>query len=409
MKAIHFFHSVCLLILSFMACDAPDKKKVLEADKIKNIDTVSIKLQLVTNTYQIPIEFNVSPEGSGRVFITETAGKIWLLKKDSLSSKPFFNIYNKLGPRNEKSPLGSIASVAFHPLYTSNGKFYVCYNAPTKIRENQCKLVVSEFSVDKRNHDLADLDSERRVIELEGSNIGANGAQIAFGPDGFMYISIGDDQIGDSSYIYRAQDLRFLNGKILRIDINKSPYAIPADNPFIAEKDARPEIWAYGFRKVWRFCFDPNTSHLVGADVGELKEEEIDVIAKGGNYGWPVKEGDSIFDATKTAINTKFIPPVYGYSRDVGICIIGGHFYQGSANAELKDRYVFADFNGGVYALFKTEEGKWARQALKISNRPADPFLICGMGVDENKELIVLGFLQTKDGTKGVVYRIIKG
>lgn len=409
MKANHFFHSACLLILSFIACDTPDKKKVSEAEIIKKIDSVSIKLQLVTNAIQTPIEFNVSPGGSGRVFITETQGKIWLLEKDSLLPKPFFNIYDKLGQQNEKSPLGSIASVAFHPLYASNGKFYVCYNAPTKIRENQCKLVVSEFAVDKRNHDLADLASERRVIELEGKNIGANGAQIAFGPDGFLYISIGDDQIGDSTYIYRAQDLRFLNGKILRIDVNQSPYAIPADNPFIAEKDARPEIWAYGFRKVWRFCFDPRTSQLFGADVGELKEEEIDIIARGGNYGWPVKEGDSSFNATNSVINTKLIAPVYGYSRDVGICIIGGDFYQGLAIPELKDKYVFADFNGSVFALFKTAEVKWTRQTLKISNKPADPFLICGMGVDENKEPIVLGFLQTKDGTKGVVYRIMKG
>jgi hypothetical protein len=127
----------------------------LEADKIKKTDTVGIKLQLITDVIQTPIEFIVSPEGSGRVFITETRGKIRLLEKDSLLPKPFFNIYDKLGPRNEKSPLDSIVSVAFHPLFASNRKFYVCYNAPTKIRENQCKLVVSEFAVDKRNHDLA--------------------------------------------------------------------------------------------------------------------------------------------------------------------------------------------------------------------------------------------------------------
>lgn len=407
MTGTPLFLTVCTMLTCLMACDGPTSRKSNITDQSAELDTVPIRLELVTTAVETPIEYYVPPDGSHRVYITDVKGKIWLLEKDSLSPKPFFDIYSQLTTQEMKDGIGAVAGVAFHPDYPSNGKFYVCYNTPSTFSSNTCKLVVSEFTNRKTDQSCSDLGTERRIIEFEGKNICANGSQIAFGPDGFLYISVGDDAIGDSNYIYKAQDLRYLNGKILRIDVNASPYAIPADNPFVSAKDARPEIWAYGFRKVWRFTFDPGSRQLFGADVGEVKEEEVDIITPGGNYGWPIAEGDSIF-RNDGVEHPQFISPINDYVRTVGICIIGGKFYQGSEVPLLKDKYVFGDFNGSLFVLVKTESGKWERKILKVANKGEELFLVCGFGADENNELIVMGLLNTKTGQKGAIYKIVK-
>ena len=199
-----------------------------------------------------------------------------------------------------------------------------------------------------------------------------------------------------------------LNGKLLRIDVNKLPYTIPPDNPFVGVKNGRPEIWAYGFRKLWRYEFDPVTHQIFGGDVGENKEEEIDIVKKGANYGWPAMEGDSIFQKTAVENKSAYTRPVSTYTRSVGICIIGGGYYYGNEIPALKNKYVFGDFNGSMFALAKSAQDNWIIQPLKIFNKPADPFLICGCNVDENNDLFVMGILNGKTGTKGAVYKIVK-
>lgn len=408
MKGLHFCFIAIISIACLMACNTPDKKRLQKKNNIAGIDSIGVKLKLITNAIKAPVELNVSPDNTHRMFITDVSGKIWVLQNDSLLSKPFLDINDKLGQQKKGSPVGSIFSVAFHPQFKTNSKFYVCYNAPTKIHANACKLVVSEFIASKSNPDLADLASEHRVLELEGKNIGNNGAKIGFGPDGYLYISIGDDRLGDSTYKFHAQDLGFLNGKLLRIDVNKKPYAIPLDNPFFATKNARPEIWAYGFRKLWRFSFDPATHQLFGGDVGEDREEEIDIVQKGANYGWPVKEGDSSFLKSDSKSNSTYTSPIISYTHKDGICVIGGSFYYGKEIPALRNKYVFGDFNGSMFALMQNTQGNWIRQPLKIFNKPADPFLICGWNVDENNELFVMGLLNSQTGGKGAVYKIVK-
>ena len=162
------------------------------------------------------------------------------------------------------------------------------------------------------------------------------------------------------------------------------------------------------FAKVWRFCFDPTSKQLFGADVGQEKEEEIDIITKGANYGWPAMEGDSVYDKSAYAIKTAFTSPINTYTHKEGICIIGGSFYQGKNIPSLQNKYVFADFNGNMFSLLKNGKGDWIRQPLKIVNKPLDPFMICGCNTDENNELYVMGMLNTKNGTKGAIYKIIK-
>ena len=397
-----------LCITCLVACNTADKKRLAAKNKETATDSIEVKLELVNNTVDIPVELKTSPDTTHRMFLTDNKGKIRILKKDSLLVKPFLNIYDKLGPQDKNSLIGTVFSFAFHPQFATNGKFYVCYNSPSKIHGNTCKMVVSEFKTSKSDPNVANLKSERNVIEVEGKNIQNNGAQILFGPDGYLYISIGDDKGGDNSYKYHAQDLSLLNGKLLRIDVNKLPYTVPPDNPFVGVKKARPEIWAYGFRKLWHYEFDPVTHQMFGGDVGEDKEEEIDIVKKGANYGWPVMEGDSIFQKTTSENKSAYTAPVSTYTHNVGICIIGGGHYYGNDIPPLKNKYVFGDFNGSMFALMKNAQGNWIREPLKIFNKPADPLLICGCNVDENNDLFVMGILQGKTGTKGAVYRIVK-
>lgn len=399
---------LCLLMVIILqaACNSSADKKLAAGKLPEDADSIGVKFELVTNAIETPIEYTVSPDNSHRKFITDNKGIIWLLKKDSLHPRPFFNIKNRLWQKDKKSQPGEIFSLAFHPLFASNSKFFVCYAKPSGKQAESFKYIISEFTVDKTNPDIANLATERKVMELESKNIVFNGAEIAFGPDGFLYVSIGDDKLGDTTYTYHAQDLNYFNGKLLRIDINKTPYGIPANNPFVGIKNARPEIWAYGFRKLWRFSFDSASHQLFGADVGELNQEEINIVQKGGNYGWPIKEGDSSFENSTSGVQTALVAPIHAYSHKDGVCVIGGSFYYGKEIPPLTKKYVFADFNGNLFALSKDRKEGWIRQALNILNKPADPFLICGTGVDENNELIVLGMLNTKDGLKGAVYKM---
>jgi len=155
--------------------------------------------------------------------------------------------------------------------------------------------------------------------------------------------------------------------------------------------------------------FDKKSNQLFGCDVGQEKQEEIDIIEKGGNYGWPVKEGDSIHN-DKVPVNVAlYKAPIMTYTHEEGICIIGGNFYYGAAVPCLKNKYVFADFNGSLFTLIQNEQHKWQRQLLKILNKPKDPFPISSCDIDEKNEPYEMGFLNTKDGFKGVVYKIVKG
>lgn len=401
-----YFYVLPAILLA--ACTSTDKKTESKITESAVPDSISVKYQLVSNRAEIPFEINEPADNSGRMFITDINGKIWILKNDSMLPKPFFDRYGKRYKVTATSPVGMLYSVAFHPQFSTNRKFYVCYVAPATNHKDLAKIIISQFTADENNPDLADLKSEKKIIQFEGSNISDNGAQMHFGPDGYLYISLGDDKNGDSTYQYRAQDLAYFNGKLLRIDINKTPYSIPADNPFVDVKNARPEIWAYGFRKLWHFSFDRVTHQIFGGDVGENRVEEIDEVVKGGNYGWPVIEGDSSFEKNDLTPATPFIAPLNTYTHKVGICVIGGNFYYGNDIPLLKNKYIFADWNGILFALTKTPDSNWTRQALKIVNKPSDSFFICGSAIDANNQIYVMGYLVNKNGDKGVIYKVVK-
>lgn len=406
MKCGYFY--IIALIVFLSSCNTVSKKSVTGKKKTIAIDSINVKYQLVTYGSGIPIELNTPNNNDGKIFVTDITGKIWILKNDSLGSKPFFDIHDKIGKQPKNSVIGTIYSVAFSPQYSTNRKFYVCYNAPSKVHTDNAKLVISEFTTSNANPDIADMNSEYRVIEFKGLKVQDNGGQMIFGPDGYLYISLGDENAGDTTYHYVAQDLMHLNGKLLRIDVSKTPYVIPVDNPFVGVKNARPEIWAYGFRKLWRFSFDRVTHQIFGGDVGENKEEEIDIVTKGSDYGWPVKEGDSYFEKNNSNSETIFTPPAFAYTHKVGICVIGGNFYYGNEIPALKNKYVFADWHGSMFALSKNEDSIWKSQSLKIINKPTPDFFICGCFIDADNQIFVMGYLADKTGEQGVIYKIEK-
>jgi glucose/arabinose dehydrogenase len=405
MKLTFLFSIVAVLCIC--SCNTVSHKN-LPAKKEVAADSIKVKLQLVTDVPELPVELNTAADKSGRSFITDNQGKIWILKNDVLLPKPFFNIYEKIGKQEKNSLTGMVYSVAFDPQFESNHKFYVCYNPPATPHSPASKLVVSQFNCSGNDPDLADLASEQMVIEFKGATVQSNGAQIAFGPDGYLYISVGDDKSGDTTYHYHSQDLHYFNGKLLRIDVSKLPYSIPADNPFIHIKNARPEIWAYGFRKLWHFSFDPQTGLLFGGDVGQNSQEEIDLVKKGANYGWPVMEGDSVYKNSNQANTTSFVAPVNAYSHKTGICVIGGNFYYGNEIPELKNKYVFADWKDKLFALSKDKYGNWQRLPVKIVNQPVGSFFICGCNLVKN-QLFLSGYVVRDSSGKGAVYKVLKG
>jgi hypothetical protein len=408
MKLTFLFSFIISVFLFLTSCNTVSRKNFPSKREIAK-DSIKVKLQLVSDVPELPVELNTCADKSGRSFITDTHGKIWILKNDSLLPKPFFNLYEKIGNQEKTSLVGMVFSVAFDPQFVSNHQFYVCYNAPSKPHSPGSKLVVSRFNCAGNNPDLADLTSEQPVIEFTGATVQDNGAQIAFGPDGYLYISLGDDNANDTTYHYHSQDLHYFNGKLLRIDVKQLPYSIPPDNPFIHIKNARPEIWAYGFRKLWHFSFDSRTGLLFGGDVGQARQEEIDIVKKGCNYGWPVMEGDSVYEKNDQMHAAAFVPPVNTYSHKTGICVIGGNFYYGNEIPGLKNKYIFADWQNKLFALAKDKYGNWERQPVKMINSPAGSFFICGCNQDLKNQLFVMGYVVIDSSEKGAIYKVIKG
>ena len=228
-----------------------------------------------------------------------------------------------------------------------------------------------------------------------------NGGTICFGPDGYLYVTHGDGGLGNDPF-QNGQNLNVLLGKIHRIDVDhKDPgknYAVPKDNPFVGMKDAKPEIWAYGLRNIWRMSFDRQTGQLWAADVGQNLFEEINLIKKGGNYGWGLREGFHPFGPRGVSANPNMIEPIWEYNHDVGKSITGGHVYRGSKFPELQGSYIYGDYVTGKIWALKYDEAK----KRVVANRPipdeAKP--IFSWGEDEKGEIY---FLTSTTTGKGII------
>ncbi|HYK51248.1 MAG TPA: PQQ-dependent sugar dehydrogenase, partial [Terriglobales bacterium] len=274
-------------------------------------------LQLVVSGLVAPLDFQSARDGTGRFFIVEQGGTIRILKAKKLLAPPFLNISSIIVSGGETGLLG----LAFHPQYKTNGRFFVNY---TRRVNGQLQTVIAEYHVSSSNPNLADPNSGRVILVINQPFDNHNGGQIAFGLDGFLYIGTGDGGSGGDPQ-GNGQKLSTLLGKMLRIDINSAPpYGIPPDNPFVGVSGAKGEIWAYGFRNPWRFSFDKTTKRLFVADVGQDAREEVDIVTKGGDFGWNIMEGKHCYPPGTNCNQAGLIQPIAEYSHSEGIAVIGG-------------------------------------------------------------------------------------
>ena len=322
-------------------------------------------------------------DGRGLVFVTEQAGVVRLFtdRHDASEAGVFLDIRDKVSEANNEEGL---LGLAFDPDYANNGRLYVYYSAGGPRRS-----VVSRFTVSPGDPLRANPRSELVIMEIAQPFGNHNGGQIAFGPDGYLYVALGDGGSGGDP-MGNGQDWRTLLGSVLRIDVSGStaeePYRAPEGNPFVGEPGVRWEIWAYGLRNPWRFSFD-DSGRLWAADVGQNRWEEIDVIEGGGNYGWSCMEGLHGFRSGRECDSAILRAPVWEYPRSGGNCsVTGGYVYRGRRIPSLEGAYVYGDFCSGRIWGLRIDGDSITDQALLVESGLS----ITSFGEDLDGNLYVL-------------------
>ena len=330
-------------------------------------------------TFERPVLLTHASDGSGQVYVVEQHGVVHRIDPATPErTDVFLDISARVSRRgNEEGLLG----LAFDPGFAENGRFYVYYSAASPRRS-----VLSRFETGVDG--LGDASSESVLLEVPQPYRNHNGGMIEFGPDGMLYVALGDGgSAGDPRR--HGQNLGTLLGSILRIDVtagDSAPYAIPPDNPFVGRSGARGEIWAYGLRNAWRFSFDRETGDLWTGDVGQNALEEVDIVRRGGNYGWNEMEGSRCF---RPACDPgAFEPPVAEYGRDSGCSITGGYVYRGQRLPGLRGVYLYADFcSGRIWGL--RYDGERVTEQAQLARAE---FQVPSFGEDEAGEVYILGF-----------------
>lgn len=297
---------------------------------------------------------NIQHAQDERLFVVEQGGRIKIINPDgTVETTPFLNLSGSISSGGERGLLG----LAFHPNYPDNGYFFVNYTNPNGNTQ------ISRFSVDPLNPNLADPSSELGLLTIVQPYANHNGGCIAFGPDGYLYIGMGDGGSGGDPQNY-AQNNSSLLGKLLRIDVDNPSgnlnYSIPEDNPFFGSTTEAQEIWAYGLRNPWKFSFDRETGDLWIADVGQNAYEEINKVAytePGINYGWRCYEGDQSYNTSNCPDPSGMEFPIAVYPHSVGSSITGGYVYRGPENSTLTGHYLFADFVSGYLGVLDPADG----------------------------------------------------
>lgn len=339
------FLSVCFAVIT--ACSSG-------TEPIDGIDTeVELRLQEVVSGLGGPV-YVTSPTGDPRLFIVEQPGRIRIIQGGQLVATPFLDIVSRVSSGGERGML----SIAFHPQYASNGFFYVYFTGTSG------ELRIERFTVSS-NANVANPASAKVILTVPHPRGNHNGGLAMFGPDGMLYLGLGDGG-GAGDPDLNGQNRNTLLGALLRIDVNSGdPYAIPAGNPFVGQAGTRPEIWAIGLRNPWRFAFDRAAGNLYLADVGQGRLEEVNVVSStraGVNYGWSIMEGSSCFEAS--SCNQQGLElPIVEYDHSGGACsVTGGFVYRGAAIPEIAGHYFYADYCAGWIKSFRLENGGAANE-----------------------------------------------
>ncbi len=344
-----------------------------------------VQLERVASELASPVYLTHAGDRSGRLFIVEQAGVIRVFRNGRLAAEPFLDLRDRVTSGGE---LG-LLSVAFHPRYADNGRFFVNYTTES----GGLHTVVSEFRVSAENPDVANRQ-ERIILTIPQPFRNHNGGLNLFGPDGKLYIGMGDGGSGGDPF-NNGQRLGVLLGKLLRLDVGGgTPYRVPPDNPFVGRASARGEIWAYGLRNPWRFSFDGPSGRLFLADVGQNAWEEVDVIEKGGNYGWRIMEGFHCYAPASDCPTAGLKLPIAEYDHSQGCSITGGFVYRGASLRDLVGRYIFGDYcSGKIWTLTETS-GRWQAAPLLQTD-----IRITSFGEDQGGELYVVDH-------QGAIYKL---
>ncbi|MBZ0280055.1 MAG: PQQ-dependent sugar dehydrogenase [Anaerolineae bacterium] len=330
-----------------------------------------------------PLYVGHAGDGSGRLFVVEQDGLIRIIQNGQIADEPFLDVkalVNRDG--SERGLLG----LAFHPQFTENGYFFINYTALNG------DSIVARYTIAADNPNRADPSSASIILTADDPYANHNAGQLAFGPDGYLYIGMGDGgSAGDPQG--NGQNPRALLGKMLRVDINgDQPYTIPVDNPFVNDSRFAPEVWAWGLRNPWRYSFDRATGDLYIADVGQNAWEEINFQPAGiggQNYGWNAFEGTHPFSQTFTPQNVTM--PVAEYSHADGCSVTGGYVYRGAELPVLQGTYLFADYcSGTLWGSQQNTDGQWQTRVLLNTGRVVSSF-----GEDETGELYLVDYAGT--------------
>jgi len=337
-----------------------------------------LRLEDVASGFESPV-YLTAPVGDDRLFVVEQVGRVQIVQGGATLPTPFIDIRARVRSGGERGLLG----MAFPPDFNSTGLFFLHYS------DSNGDTRVSRFRTGT-DPNAADPDSEQIYLTVPQPFSNHNGGQIEFGPDGMLYIALGDGGSGGDP-LNAGQDRSSLLGSILRIDVSSEPpYSIPSDNPFVGEPGLRGEIWAWGLRNPWRFSFDTPSNTLFIGDVGQNRFEEINarsLTEAGVNYGWRVREAASCFEAN-TCNTVGLVDPVLSYPHSEGCSVAGGYVYRGTLIPALRGHYIYGDFCSGWLRSFELIDGE------AQNNRTLDVGSVGSLssfGVDGNGELYVLG------------------
>lgn len=421
---------------------------------IDHIHEKKLDLQLITDNLVSPIGVVAIPDETKRLAVIDQVGKIWIIdKQGNKMPAPFLDITSKMVLLNAPYDERGLIGLAFHPDYKSNGRFFIYYNLPPReggpgpgATWNNLSRI-AEFRVSSSDPNMADMNSEKILLDLDDPQGNHNGGTLAFGPDDYLYIAIGDGGAANDVAPGHVEDWYDVNeggnaqnveanlfGKILRIDVNSgNPYGIPADNPF-ASGPGMDEIYAYGFRNPFRMSFDMGGfRQLFAGDAGQVLYEEVSIVRKGGNYGWNVKEGTHCFNAAnnkevlgscpaRDVLGNRLIDPVIemnNWQNPLGgraTTIIGGNVYRGHTIPGLQGKYIFGTFsqtpttpNGELFMADPALHGLWSTREIMLKSSPNDVgYYLKGFGQDRQGEIyLTVSSLAGPSGNTGKVFKLV--